>query len=441
MGDHYTWRKRRDPRFAALRRAVFAEHAYVPHPHQVRLHESPARWRVNAAGAKGGKTTSAAMEGLLGLHLPDSRGWVVGPTYQLGRPIFNQLYWRLAFKSRELVDRGRTSWSKGVIYTTLGSEVRLMSAEDPEKSLLGESLDWLAVDEAALVRAEAWYAMLRGRLVDREGWALLIGTPKGRNWYWDEYRKGLEGRRNYASFHWPTAGNPHINPEEVEDARQNLPEKWFRQEFLGEFVTAEGSVFHWARTLAGTSGLGPPREGVRYFAGADLAKHRTWFVLVVGDEAGNVVHVDRFQKVPWPVAEERVLAACRRYNDAGLLFDATGVGDPVGDHLALKAGNVEVRGYKLTHQSRRELLDNLAVMGERAAQGEGGLAYPDHPALVNELEAFEWQDTRGGGSPRAPPGKFDDCVIALALYAWQIRPSRREPWAADEEAREWPDDL
>ena len=65
------------------------------------------------------------------------------------------------------------------------------SADNPN-SLLGEGLDWLIVDEAARLREELWEQHLSQRLVDRDGWALLISTPRGPGWFYRLYRLGQE---------------------------------------------------------------------------------------------------------------------------------------------------------------------------------------------------------------------------------------------------------
>jgi hypothetical protein len=106
-------------------------------------------------------------------------------------------------------------------------------------SLLGESLDWVVVDEAARLRASIWEGHIAQRLVDRRGWALLISTPQGTDWFYKLYRRGQKGRDPLCqSWSFPSWTNPHLDPEAIEAERQSIPETVFRQEFGAEFLGA-----------------------------------------------------------------------------------------------------------------------------------------------------------------------------------------------------------
>lgn len=67
--------------------------------------------------------------------------------------------------------------------------IRLYGADNPD-SLRGLYLDGVVVDEPAQMKPAMWQEVLRPALADREGFAVFIGTPKGRNWFYDIYRRG-----------------------------------------------------------------------------------------------------------------------------------------------------------------------------------------------------------------------------------------------------------
>ena len=74
------------------------------------------------------------------------------------------------------------------------SEIRAKTADNPV-SLLGEGLDWLIVDEAAQLKPAIWNSFLSQRLIDKQGWALLISTPRGKGWFYDAWLRAWARRR------------------------------------------------------------------------------------------------------------------------------------------------------------------------------------------------------------------------------------------------------
>jgi len=77
------------------------------------------------------------------------------------------------------------------IILPMGGEVTVRSADDPD-SLRGEGLDFVVMDECAFMQENAWIEALRPALSDRQGRAMFISTPKGRNWFWRIWQRGLD---------------------------------------------------------------------------------------------------------------------------------------------------------------------------------------------------------------------------------------------------------
>jgi len=102
----------------------------------------------------------------------------------------------------------------------------------------------------------------------------------------------------------------------------------------------------------------------------------------------------------------------RKYNNATALIDSTGVGDPIFEDL--RGMELDIEGYKFTNESKKKLIEGLAIAIENQ-----GIRFPDLPELVAELELFEYQITPSGNIQySAPEGYNDDCVIALSLARW-----------------------
>lgn len=399
----------------------FADLNYYPHAGQQLVHRSTARRRVVSCGVRWGKSLCAAMEAIAAAMLADGRsiGWIVAPTYDLSDRVYREVELRLMEHMRHRIVVRKESERRIVIRNISGglSEIRAKSADNPD-SLLGEGLDFVIVDEASRLKPRIWESFLTQRLIDKDGWALLISTPKGKGYFHDLYRRGRGPERDpdYESWNMPSWSNPLLDRKLIEAERARLPERVFAQEFGAQFVEGSGAVFRGVRDCA-TGEWSPPREKVTYYAGLDLAKVEDYTVLVIMDRVGRVVFVDRFHRIDWSAQVTRIAAAARRYNSARVMCDVTGVGDPV--YELLRKNNCMVRSYVLSARSKSQLVDNLAMMFEH-----GTIVLPKPqlwPDGIEELEAFEYSMTdQGHIRSGAPSGMHDDCVIALGLAALQV---------------------
>lgn len=412
--------KRIHRRFNKL--ALFDYLGHKPHPGQLEVHLSEAQRRVVACGVRWGKTRCAAMEGLAAALEPRERsiGWVVAPTYDLAERTFNEIVYFLMAKMPHRLISLRQQDHALVIRNMSGgvSEIRCKSADNPV-SLLGEGLDWVVIDEASRLKPGIWQSHIAQRLIDKRGWALLISTPRGKGWFFDLWRRGRGPDRDpeYESWNQPSTSNPVLDPELIERQREVLPERVFRQEFGAEFLEGSGAVFRGVRELA-TRVWEAPRPNAVYYAGLDLAKVEDYSVLVIMTRSAEVVFVDRFHRLDWNLQINRVKGHLDRFNRARVLVDSTGAGEPVFE--AMKRAGVRVQGYPFTSKSKADLVNNLSIMFEQRR-----LALPKvdlWPEGVDELEAFEYSVTEHGNvRTGAPSGVHDDCVMALALAAWQVK--------------------
>jgi hypothetical protein len=122
--------------------------------------------------------------------------------------------------------------------------------------------------------------------------------------------------------------NPLLDPELIEAERKRLPDRVFAQEYGAEFLEGSGAVFRYVRDCA-TGAWQDPVPGKKYFAGLDLAKVQDFSVLVIMNEAFEVVFVDRFHRLDWALQVTRIKATVERYHRAQILCDSTGAGEPI----------------------------------------------------------------------------------------------------------------
>ena len=174
-------------------------------------------------------------------RFPNKNVWYVAPTYRMCR----QIIWeQLKYRLQDL------NWLKKSNETDLslllknGSKISLRGADNPD-SLRGISLDFVVFDEFAMIDEKAWSEVIRPTLSDRRGSALFISTPMGQaNWAYDLYNRGKDiNEHAWESFTYSTLDGGNVSSEEIEQARRDLDERTFRQEYEATFETYSNRLF------------------------------------------------------------------------------------------------------------------------------------------------------------------------------------------------------
>lgn len=117
-----------------------------------------------------------------------------------------------------------------------GARVQLFGADNPD-ALRGIYLDGVVLDEYGQMRPQLWTEVIRPALTDREGYAIFIGTPKGRNAFHDLYQSALANPAWFAALY--RASETRVLPGyELEAAQQDMSEDEYAQEFECSFEAA-----------------------------------------------------------------------------------------------------------------------------------------------------------------------------------------------------------
>lgn len=237
------------------------------HPKQLEIYSSDARFKVCAAGRRGGKSYLSAVclltEGLRdenkgGYRLADKRVFYVAPTFDQGKRII----WDL------LKDLGRqviksTLENQAIITLINDRKIEIKGADRPD-TLRGVGLSYCVLDEYAFMKPDVWEKILRPTLSDVEGEALFIGTPEGKNHFYDLFKEAEKDTTGeYAAFTFASIDNPTINPKEIEVARRTMSSSNFRQEYEASFSASGGAVFKESYFQYMEN---EPEEGVWYIA-------------------------------------------------------------------------------------------------------------------------------------------------------------------------------
>jgi len=100
------------------------------------------------------------------------------------------------------------------------------------------------MDEYADMKPEVWEQILRPALADQKGGALFIGTPMGRNHFYDLYTYAdVGGDNTYEGWHFTSYDNPMLDPEEINVAKKSMSSYAFRQEFMASFEAMGSDIF------------------------------------------------------------------------------------------------------------------------------------------------------------------------------------------------------
>jgi len=399
---------------------------WTPHKNQVDIIESDARDIVINAGRRFGKSATCAYIALRVLLEKDKKIWIVAPTYELSKRVFDYLVkWYMMAAPEER----RNAWSAGIsnrpipqIRTPWGSLVQCKSAENPA-GLLGEELDLLIIDECSRVKRNVYESYLYPTTTIRKAKTLFISTPFGKNWFYEKWisaKKAEDG----AAFQYTSRDNPFVPPGEWERAKKMLPTMSFDQEYRAVFLSDAAAVFRGVHEIIDPGCLSNVKAGHQYVIGVDIAKHNDFTVITVMDKSvvpHPIVYIDRFNQIDWNLQKARIVNIAKRYNNARIVLDSTSVGSPISDDL--KRAGVHIQDFTFTRKSKPELVEKLTISIEQRK-----IRIPDNEDLIDELGAYGYKMTESGNvTYSAPIGLHDDMVMSLALAVWPLKGRKTKP--------------
>jgi hypothetical protein len=394
---------------------------WVPHSSQREWLLADAKVKVAACGRRWGKTEAAAIDVATAAILkPGCRQMIVSPSYDQSRIIIDTVE-RLFSSHRHLnkmYSIARTPYTRMNIGKSL---ISARTADEDGRNLRGHWADRVIVDEAAYVRDSVINEVIAPMLADKNGELVLISTPFGRNHFYRSFVRGENGGDGRCiSMSFPSVSNPHISSEYIESQREYITDRQYAVEYEARFIEDANAVFP-IIDIQRAMGQVKPTGGGWVVMGLDWARYADYTAMIAMDEC-QVIAVDRLNGLPWQVQIDRVVQFIRDHNVNAVLADQTSIGDPLNEQLRDRLCevdlNVRVEGLVFTLQSKRELIDGLAVGFAR-----GLPIIPEHRDLLSELSFFEYEISEHGNVKMgARHGCHDDLVIAMAL-AWKLSQS------------------
>lgn len=207
-----------------------------PHDGQWEILDNRLRFNVIACGRRFGKTKLA--ERLLMYERDKKNGALSGHPVAYFAPTYRMLEEVFASIMRDFAPAIVHKHEGKRIDIVGGGFVEFWSMENYD-SIRGRKYKRVIIDEAAINHSDklktAWEQAIRPLLTDLRGDAFFFSTPKGKKHYFYDLSKKTR-KDNWAFFQMPTAANPYISIEEIEDAKVMLPPTVFAQEYLAEFT-------------------------------------------------------------------------------------------------------------------------------------------------------------------------------------------------------------
>ena len=208
-------------------------------PWQQEVYSDPTRFKVVAAGRRTGKSRLAAWMLIINaLQTDKGQVFYVAPTQGQARDIM----WQTLMELGNPVITG-AHINNLQIKLVNGATISLKGADRPE-TMRGVSLKFLVMDEYADMKPDVWEQILRPALADQKGSAMFIGTPMGRNHFYELYKMAeLGDDETYKGWHFTSYDNPILDPDEIDTAKKSMSSYAFRQEFMASFEARGSEMF------------------------------------------------------------------------------------------------------------------------------------------------------------------------------------------------------
>lgn len=337
----------------------------------------------------------------------DGEHWWVAPVFSQSEMAYREAWkllrgvpgFRQLLSERTIIGPGDRRWS-------------FRSADKPD-NLYGSAVSSAVLDEASRMKDDAVDAVYSTTTVTR-GPMRLIGNVRGRsNRHYQWSRRGESGEAGFG-YHRLTADDAVaagvFSQDDVDAAQRSLPHAIFRELYYCEPADDGANPFGVDAIRACTELCNGKASGLPVAVwGLDIARKRDFAVLIGLDRNRHIAQLHRWHGLSYGALIEHLLRIVGRASRACVVYDATGVGDAVGEQLT--TARIYAEPFIFTNASKQGIMEGLAL-----ALQQGRTTVLDGPHRA-ELEAFEYDVRAGRVIYGAPSSMHDDTVCAHAL-AW-----------------------
>lgn len=373
---------------------------------QAEIAKDTHRFRVLRCGRRFGKT-ALAVEEIKGVALArESRIVYIAPTIQQARDIA----WLLLKKElKAIIVKSKEAPSLELEVRNLKGTTSLIQLRGWEaiETLRGQAFDFIVLDEVASMRNfwVNWEEVIRPTLTDRQGSVLFASTPKGYNHFFDLCNKELTDK-DFKSFHFTSYDNPHLNPEELETAKNSLIEERFSQEYLAEFTKTSGLVYREFNRLKHLYEVLPTKTNYKFYGALDFGYRNPAALLDAYFDGENLFVEDEWYKRERTDSQIAEYASLKHYE--AIYPDPENAGGI--EELHRKRINVrEVVKGKGSIQSGIQMVREMLKRGNLKINKKC-------VNLISEFEMYSYDDDKTERNEQENPIKANDHALDALRY-------------------------
>ena len=347
------------------------------------------------------------------------------------------------------LQQGVKEWNKGSMELENGS--RVLAAATSTDAIRGYSINLLFIDEAAFIENwDSFFTSVYPTISSgSESKIILVSTPNGLNHFYSIWVNSIEKRNQYASIRVAWQNVPGRDEKWKEDtlAAMNFDTEKFEQEYCCEFMGSSGTLIAgWKlkelvhqNPIVEKEGLmqyQQPQKDKVYVMVCDVSRgkgldYSAFQLMDVTQMPYQQVCVYRSNNIGPADYVEVIHRVAKAYNNASVLIEVNDIGEQVSHSLHYDFGYENVL-----------FTENAGRSGKRITSGFGGsnidkgirttkivksigcsiikLLVEQNQIVLNDFHTISEFSTfsKKANSFEAEPGKHDDLVMCLVLFAW-----------------------
>lgn len=384
---------------------------------QQQISSDKNRFRVVVAGRRFGKTFLAINELAKFARYPNQKCLYIATTYRQAKGVIWDDLLQLLYEK---------NWVKKVNLSDLtvtlvnGSIITLRSS-DNNQALRGTKWNFISLDEYASMDPATWDSILRPTLSDTEGHALFIGTPYGRNHFWDLYNNA-NTLDDWSSYQFTTAQGGNVAPAEIEAAKRDMAEREFNQEYNATFEDAAGIIaYAFSQDNIKTAPQLSPSNALHIgmdfntdnFAACVMLQNKDTLHIIDEIMLQNASTGDMCKEIQQRYGRRMIFV----YPDASGSQRKTSA-NGMTDHLILHNAGFKVR----TPKTNPAVKDAIAAVNSRLRSTSGDIKLFIDPNCKNTLASMNKFTYKEGSRVPDKSSGYDHMFDALKYCVWQLFP-------------------
>jgi hypothetical protein len=347
------------------------------------------------------------------------------------------------------LQQGVVEWNKGSF--VLENNSRVLAAATSASAIRGYTINLLFIDEAAFIENwdEFFTSVYPTISSGSESKIILVSTPNGLNHFHATWANAQKGQNGYHPIlvHWTSVPGRDEKWKSETIAGMNFDLEKFDQEYNCEFLGSSGTLIAgWKLKELVSSNPILQKDGLTQF---NPAEPNHVYMMVCDVSRGKGLDYSAFQLIDvtnMPYQQVGVYRnnaitpldyadiihrTAKAYNNASVLVEVNDIGEQVSTSLNYDFGYENVL-----------FTENAGRSGKRITTGFGGgsvdkgirttkivksigcsilkLLIEQNQLIVNDINTISELGTfsKKGTSYEAEPGKHDDLVMCLVLFAW-----------------------